>query len=583
MLHLIKRLLDFSGHQQKNLILSFIYSLVDSIFEMIPILAILTILTSVLSTISGGVMTYSSIWTALLIMVISIAGRIFFNKLATVKRTLASLSMCAEKRLEIGEHLKRVPMGYFSENRPGEIAATVTTTLDDIEDNGVAILERIAGGFIHALVIGIWLLFYEWHIGLLMFLGLAISMILYPIIQKAGKKHSPRRQKAQANLVVELLEYVKGMGVIKAYGLGSTSEKAVDNAINESAKVNILLESSFSILSGFYQSVFRFVRSVILIVAPYLLIDGEINPEKCLLLLISSFIIYSSVELIGSLTSIARVIEVSLERLATVTNAPILDENGREISLNNHEIKVKNVSFGYDKELVINNVNFEIPEKTTCAIVGPSGSGKTTLVSLIARFWDVHSGSISIGGHNIKEFTCDSLLKNFSIVFQNVYLFEDTIEHNIKFGKPDSTDEEMISAAKKACCHDFIMALPKGYQTMVGEGGANLSGGEKQRISFARAILKDAPIIVLDEATASVDPENQRELQEAIFQLTKNKTIIMIAHRLSTVRNADQIIVLDKGQIVQQGTHNELIKQPGIYQSFVDVKEQAIGWKLFSN
>ena len=583
MLQLIKRLLDFSGSQRKNLILSFIYSLVDSIFEIIPILAILTILTGVLSTASGDVMTYSTIWIALLIMVISIVGRIFFNNLSSIKRTLGSFSMCAEKRLEIGEHLKRVPMGYFSENRPGEIAATVTTTLDDIEGNGVAVLEKIAGGFIHALVIGIWLMFYEWHIGILMFLGLAVSMILYPIIQKAGKKHSPRRQKAQANLVVELLEYVKGMGVIKAYGLGDTSGKAVDNAIEESAKANILLESSFSILSGFYQSVFRFVRAFILIVAPYLLVGGEINPEKCLLLLISSFIIYSSVELIGSLASIARVIEASLERLATVTDAPILDENGSEISLNNHDIQVKNVSFGYNEELVIHNVTVEIPEKTTCAIVGPSGSGKTTLVSLIARFWDVNSGSISIGGHNIKEFTCDSLLKNFSIVFQNVYLFEDTIENNIKFGKPDSTDAEMISAAKKACCHDFIMALPKGYQTMVGEGGANLSGGEKQRISFARAILKDAPIIILDEATASVDPENQRELQEAISQLTKDKTILMIAHRLSTVQNADQIIVLDKGRIVQNGTHNQLINQPGIYQRFVGVKEQAIGWKLFSN
>ena len=583
MIQLIKRLLDFSGGQRRNLILSFIYSLIDSIFEMIPVLAILTILTGMLSTTSENIMSYSTIWIALLIMIISIAGRIFFNNLSCIKRTLGSFSMCADKRIEIGEHLKRVPMGYFSANRPGEIAATVTTTLDDIESNGVAILEKIAGGFIHVLVIGIWLMFYEWHIGILMFTGLAFSMILYPIIQKAGKKHSPRRQHAQANLVVELLEYVKGMEVIKAYGLGDNSNKAVDDAIDESALANILLESSFSTLSGFYQSVFSFVKALILIIAPYLLIIGEISPEKCLLLLISSFIIYSSVELVGSLASIARVIEASLDKLSTVTDAPLLDENGCDISLEHFGIHVNDISFGYDKELVIRNVTFDIPERTTCAIVGPSGSGKTTLISLIARFWDVNSGSISIGEHNIKDFSCDSLLKNFSIVFQNVYLFEDTIENNIKFGKPTASYDEIISAAKRACCHDFIMDLPNGYQTIVGEGGANLSGGEKQRISIARAILKDAPIIILDEATASVDPENQQELQRAISQLTKNKTILMIAHRLSTVRNADQIIVLDKGQIVQQGTHKELIAQPGIYQRFVDVREQAIGWKLFSN
>ena len=221
-----------------------------------------------------------------------------------------------------------------------------------------------------------------------------------------------------------------------------------------------------------------------------------------------------------------------------------------------------------------------IPERTTCAIVGPSGSGKTTLVSLAARFWDVRKGSIRIGGHDVREYTCDSLLRNFSIVFQNVYLFEDTIENNIKFGRPDATRDEVIEAAKKACCHDFIEALPEGYQTRVGEGGATLSGGERQRISIARAILKDAPIIILDEATASVDPENERELLKAVRELTRDKTILMIAHRLSTVRDADQIIVLDKGRIVQQGTHTELIKQEGLYRRFVEAREQALGWRL---
>lgn len=580
MIQMIKRLLDFSGKEKKSLIASFIFSLLDSVFEMLPIMAILTVLSGLLSVAEGGAMDASTIWLSLGIMVISIAGRVFFNNLSCTKRTLGSFAMCSEKRLEIGEHMKRVPMGYFSENRLGEIAAAATTTLGDIENNAVTVLERVAGGFIHAIVIGVWLLFYEWHIGLLMLAGLAVSMLVYAGIQKVAKKLSPRRQQAQANLVTCFLEYIQGMGVVKAFGLEESSGKTVDTAISESARANIVLESAFSALTGVYQTIFKLARSAILIVAPYLLLGGEITPVKCLLLLVSSFMVYSSVELVGSMASVARVIDASLDRLDAVTDTPILDESGEDFSPEHFDIELKNVSFAYGKEDVLKNISIKIPEKTTCAIVGPSGSGKTTLVSLVARFWDVREGKITVGGRNVRDYTCDSLLKNFSMVFQNVYLFEDTIENNIKFGRPDATHEQVMEAAKKACCHDFISSLPEGYDTQVGEGGASLSGGEKQRISIARAILKDAPIIILDEATASVDPENERELQLAISELTKAKTIIMIAHRLSTVRRADQIIVLDKGELVQHGTHGQLMREKGLYRRFVEVREQAIGWSL---
>lgn len=580
MTQLIKRLLDFSGKQRKNLIASFVFSLLDSIFEMLPILAILTVLSGLLFAAEGGGMPVSSVWVSFVVMAVSIVGRILFNNLSCTRRTLSSFSMCSEKRLEIGEHMKHVPMGYFNENRLGEIVAAVTTTLGDIESNAVMVLEKVAGGFIHALVIGVWLLFYEWHIGLLMFAGLAVSMLVYGGIQKAGKRLSPRRQAAQANLVTGFLEYIQGMGVVKAFGLGEMSGKAVNKAIKESADANSILEGTFSLLIGVYQTIFKLAKSVILIVAPYLLLGGEITPVKCLLLLVSSFMIYSSVELVGSMASVARVIDASLDRMNTVMDTPVLDEHGTDIQLEHYGIKLAHVSFAYGQENVLQDVSLTIPEKTTCAIVGPSGSGKTTLVSLVARFWDVQKGNIYVGGRDVKEFTCDSLLKNFSIVFQNVYLFEDTIENNIKFGRADATHEMVVEAAKKACCHDFIMALPEGYNTLVGEGGASLSGGERQRISIARAILKDAPIIILDEATASVDPENERELQRAIMELTKNKTILMIAHRLSTVRNADQIVVLDKGEIVQRGTHRELMQEQGLYRRFIQMREAAIGWSL---
>lgn len=583
MISMFKRLLAFSGRQKKTLVVSFICHMISAVFEMVPIMAILTVLTGILDTLNGGAMTYSTIWISFGIMLVSVVGRIVFLNLSSIKRTLGGFSMCSEKRMEIGERLKRVPMGYFNQHRLGDITATVTTTLGDIESNAVTVFESVAGGFVQAVVIGVWLLFYQWQIGLLMILGLLISLLVYSGIQKAAKHYSPRRQAAQAGLVTGILEYVQGMAVVKAFGLGEKSGRTVDHVIEESATANIALEKVFSCLSALYQTVFKFARAAILVFAPYIFMGGQITPEKCLLLLISSFMIYASVEVAGSMSSIARVIDASLDRMDAVLDMPLLDEKGTDVTPDNFDISVEHISFAYDTKEILHDVSFTVPQKTTCAIVGPSGSGKTTLCSLIARFWDISKGRITIGGTDVRDYTCDSLLRNFSIVFQNVYLFEDTIENNIRFGHPDATQEELISAAKKACCHDFITALPQGYQTKVGEGGASLSGGEKQRISIARAILKDAPIIILDEATASVDPENERELQKAIEELTKNKTILMIAHRLSTVRNADQIIVLDEGRIVQHGTHTQLIAENGLYRRFVNIREQAIGWTLQNN
>ena len=580
MIHMFKRLLDFSAAERKKLILSFIFHMCNSVFEMLPIMAVLTVLNGIWCSFSNGHMPAKTIWVSFGIMLLSILGRILFTNLSSVKRTLGSFSMCSKWRMELGEKLKRVPMGYFNEHRLGDITAAVTTTLGDLETSAVNVMEAVAGGFIHAAVIGIWLLFYEWKIGVLMFIGLFLSLCVYAKTQKAGVKYSPRRQAAQAGLVTGILEYIQGMTVVKAFGLADRSDKSVDSAISESAEANIALEKVFSGLAAVFQMIFKFARFAILITTPYLLMEGETTPEKCLLLIVASFMIYTTVELAGSTAAVARVVDASLDRLETVSKMPLLDENGTDITPKAYDLTISNISFAYDEKEVIHDVSFSVPQGTSCAIVGPSGSGKTTLCSLIARFWDVKAGEILLGGINVKDYTCDSLLKNFSIVFQKIYLFEDTIENNILFGKPQATKEEMISAARKACCHDFISALPDGYQTKIGEGGATLSGGEKQRISIARAILKDAPIVILDEATSSIDPENERELQHAISELTKNKTLLMIAHRLNTVRGADQILVLEDGRIVQSGKHQELIQQEGLYRRFVEIREKAIGWKL---
>ena len=275
-----------------------------------------------------------------------------------------------------------------------------------------------------------------------------------------------------------------------------------------------------------------------------------------------------------------RTIDICIDKAQKILDLDTMDIDGKGIIPQNYDIDVNNIEFSYDKRKIIDGISLHIPQKTTTAVVGPSGGGKSTLCNLISRFWDVDGGNIRLGGIDVREYSMDSLMKNFSFVFQNVYLFADTIANNIAFGRENATREEIVTAAKKACCHDFIMSLPDGYDTVIGEGGASISGGEKQRISIARAIMKNAPIIILDEATANVDPENEKELVEAIDALTKEKTIIMIAHRLKTVRNADQIVVVDSGKIAQLGTHTQLMQEGGIYKNFVNARQQAAGWKI---
>lgn len=581
MIKLFKRLLDFSGNHRRDIFLSVISSFIRSNFEIVPVMAVLMLIRWILMTLDGTkIIELRDVWIIFFVMVISIVGRIIFSNISTQKRVLGSFAMCQDKRIEIGELMKRVQMGYFNDNLLGEITATATTTLGDIETIAVTIFDKVINGFVHGIVIALWILVYEWHIGVITIMGILLSMVVYVFMQKQSKILSPRRQKAQAGLVSAILEYIQGMGVVKSYNLGGISSRGVDNAIEESSRANIKLESVFSSLTALYQSVFKIAAAAILVVAPYLMIEGSITMEKCFILLVASFMIYAQMEVVGSVSTLTRVIEASLDRLDNLKNTPLMDEDGKDIDLENHNIELRNVYFSYEHREVIHDMNIKIPQNTTTAIVGPSGSGKTTICSLITRFWDVDRGEVIVGGHNVKDFTCESLLNNFSTVFQNVYLFEDTILNNIRFGKPNATLEEVQEVAKKACCHGFIEALPMGYDTYVGEGGSSLSGGEKQRISIARAILKDAPIIILDEATASVDPENEQSLQIAIKELTRNKTVIMIAHRLSTVQDADQILVIDNGRLVQLGRHDNLVLEEGIYRRFISARKEAIGWQL---
>lgn len=491
--------------------------------------------------------------------------------------------MCADKRIHIGDRMKYMPMGYFNSHSLGNLTSTVTTTISDVENNAPSVLITVIHGFIHVTVITIVMFFFDWRIGLLACLGIALFLLCNSVLQKKSQEVSPKRQAAQEDLVGTTLEYIQGMGIVKSFNLGGKSNQKMKQAIEESRARNTKLETVFGPYGMVQLFVLRLASVAIMFCSILFYLQGSMTLVYCLLMCVASFLIFSELEAAGGKSFALRLIESSIDKVNAIDDTPVMDLSGKDIAPKDTTIELQNVGFSYGDHRILNHVNLTIPAKTTTAIVGPSGSGKTTLCSLITRFWDVDEGCIKLGGTDIREYKLDSLLSNISMVFQNVFLFADSIENNIKFGKPDATHEEVVRAAKSACCHDFIMALPNGYDTVIGESGATLSGGEKQRISIARAILKDTPIIILDEATSSVDPENEAELQQAIEKLTEDKTVIIIAHRLKTVRNAQQIVVIANGGIAQRGTHQELMTQPGIYADFVNIREKAVNWKISSS
>ncbi|ACL22631.1 ABC transporter related [Desulfitobacterium hafniense DCB-2] len=576
MIGTIRKFFAFAGKRGKLMQKGIALALINSIFQALQILALAVVLQGIVE----GTMTAGTAWTSFAIMFLSMLGAILTRQRATMAQAEGSFMMCADKRTEIGDRLKYMPMGYFNDHSLGAITAAVTNTMEDVQDIAPRVMDKIIHGYVHAAIITLMLLFFDWRIGLIILAGILVFMGANGLMQKKSRTISPARVAAQSALVGAVLEYVQGISVVRAFNLAQAAGHTLDQAIDECEKNNVGLEIAF-IPYMFLQSLILKLFSILVVIAAIAFyLTGSMNLTTCLLMLISAFIIYSQLETAGSMSALLRAIDISIDRVEEIHHTPVMDELGKAIHPQSYAIEGRNVSFSYDKKKILDDVSFRIPAGTTTAIIGPSGGGKTTLCHLITRFWDVDSGSITLGGRDVRDYSLDSLLANFSMVFQKVYLFNDTILNNIRFGKPDATLEEVREAAKRARCDDFIMMLPEGYDTMVGEGGATLSGGERQRISIARAILKDAPIVILDEATANVDPENESRLQEAIAEMTKNKTIIMIAHRLKTVRNAQQILVLDQGRIVQRGGHEQLMAEGGLYADFIGMRAAAVGWKL---
>ena len=577
MFEVLAKFFRFCGKENGNKFrISMVIGLVEALASAMKIPAVMYVLMGIMSGEAVG----KYIRGSLLIMTAAIVIGVLCRRFTTMLQTEGGYNAAAFARINIAEHMRYLPMGYFNSNSLGEISSVTTNYMEALGDVATRVVMLTTQGILETSMIVLMIFCFDWRIGVISAIGVLVFFLINSKMQSAGKNVSEDKVKCDIELVNQIMEYIQGIAEVKSYNLLGTHAKKLNDANEACAAVNTRMELTFIPYHFFQTAVTKITGAVIVACSAYFYINGTMNAVYAIGMTISAFMLYASLESAGSYSSLLHTVSVCVDKANTILSLNTMDIDGKDIVPQNHDIALSHVSFSYDKRKIIDDVSLSIPQKTTTAIVGPSGGGKSTLCNLIARFWDVDCGEITLGGVNVKDYSMNSLMENFAFVFQTVYLFADTIENNIKFGRQGASHEEVVEAARKACCHDFIMKLPDGYNTVIGEGGASLSGGEKQRISIARAIMKDAPIIILDEATANVDPENEKELVDAVEALTKEKTIIMIAHRLKTVRHADRIAVVDKGRIVQLGTHEQLMAQEGIYRRFVETRTQAVSWKL---
>ena len=558
MRELIKTLYEVSGSYSKKITKMLIFDIFKGIFEGVALGAILFCLIKICENIfNGQPVLMKDVYVVFAIAAASMIGKIIFGYLADRNKYIASYSLGAENRLYIGDRLKNVNMGYFSSNSLGDVAGGLSTVIGDLETMGVFIIEQMLVGTIQTLIMVAFVMPYDFVTAVIILLTLIAGISVNMITQRKTDRLTERLLGLKLDLSSKLLEYVRGIGITKAFGKDKNTVKELNESIAKSRKGFLDVEKILVPTQFMFLLVFKIGICVIILSSLMRYFSGNVEVTKAIILIVMSFVVFSGFELAGSMQNIKGVAVQNLNSVLNLRNLPVIEE-GEKTEIDKAEISMENISFSYDEAELFNNLSMTVPEGKTTALVGFSGSGKTTLCNLMARFWDVNSGEVKVGSTNIKEYKYDELLSNFSFVFQDVYLFDDTVRNNIKFGNPNATDEEMMEIAKKAQCHDFIMKLPQGYDTILQEGGSNLSGGERQRISIARAMLKRSKFVILDEATSSVDPENEKQLLMALKSLLKDKTTIIIAHKLSTVKNADQIIVLKNGAIEQIGTHGNL-------------------------
>jgi len=569
--------------QTKKYIRLLLWCLFDSFVVSIPyavmVLAVYVLLIPVASP--GLQLPLDRVWLLVGILGAQFISYLFVRKKSYLDFCIGFVGTTKTSRIEMGEHLRKLSMGFFSGRDAGDLSTVLLRDYSEIENFAQQILPQVATILIRFSLAIIVLSAFDVRMMLAVFIVIPLALPFALISMKRMDKEGELLQTSQQEAAAGILEYVGGIRTLKAFHMAGEQFETLKDTLNRQRQASVNIETKAAApVSMLGRFVLNCGIGLVMAVGALLMFKGQLPVFYYIAFLLLTLTIYDPVlslfTFIADLTRTTR----SGRRIRALFDEKPLPEPSKTEAPSGTEIVFKDVSFGYGDKEVLHHVNLTFPEKSVTALVGPSGSGKSTITRLIARFWDTNSGEVSFGGIPVREMSSEELLKNISMVFQDVYLFQDTIEGNIRMGRSNATHEEVVEAAKKAACHDFIMSLPDGYDTMVGEGGSTLSGGEKQRISIARALLKDAPVILLDEATSSLDPENEVLIQQAISALVEDKTVVVIAHRLQSVCNADQIVVLDGGRVMEMGNHDQLLEKCGLYAKLWNEQNHAGNWRI---
>lgn len=567
----------FAGSKKSGYIISVCLAVIGAAFQVLPFFVMATIISKLLT----GNKNLSVYLIDCVVMALFWLLRVLFHSLSTAQSHKATFAVLGNIRKQGLDKLTRMPLGDVQTKGSGELKNILVERVDSIEPTLAHVIPEMSSNAIVVLVTFVYLIILDWRMALASLITFPLGMVFFILMMAGYNKNYVRTVTATNILNNTAVEYIGGIEVIKVFGKAKSSYEKFVTAARECAQSYIDWMNKSNFYFTFAMNIMPATLLTVFPIGGLLLKNGTLTLEKFVLIVILSMGLITPIIGCMKFTDDLAKIGTIIGQITDILTAPELSRPETDAETpQDSTVELRDVHFSYNDTEVLHGIDLTFRAGTVNALVGPSGSGKSTIAKLIASFWDVDSGCVTLGGYDVREYDMDSLMKNFSFVFQNVYLFHDTIANNIRFGQPDTSMEKVIETSQKACCHEFIMKLPKGYDTVIGEAGGSLSGGERQRLSIARAMMKDAPIIILDEATANIDPENEKELMEAVNELTHEKTVIMIAHRLKTVRNAAQILVVDNGQIIQHGTHDELMKQDGIYRHFITGREQAVGWKL---
>ena len=577
MIGMVRRILKFcGGHFAAKIRIAYLFSFLKSICQNAPVFVAVWIIRKLMD---GTADVITCCLSAAVLLVFFALGTVFQN-LTDRFQSATGYEVFAKKRKDFAAHLRRLPMGYFTAGNLGRISSILSADMVFIEENSMNIIADVVSDSFAQLVLTAFLFsLHSWLGGAALVTELIAACIAHPM-NRESMRNSAARQQAIEDLTGAVIEYTEGLGVSKSFCLTGESAGQLRQSFARSRDANLTFERQHTPWERALQIVYAVGTAGILALSVWLAGRGQLDGAGFVGVMLFLLNIFAPIKHLFQLDSRLTIMENCLDRLDAVFEEKTLPMEGSKDlpEMAEHEIQFDHVTFSYGKETILHDISFAADRGQMIALVGESGSGKTTIANLLARFWYVQEGEVKLRGINLKDLPMETLMSQISMVFQKVYLFEDTIFNNIAMGRPEASYEEVAEAAKKARCYDFIMRLPYGFDTIVGEGGASLSGGEAQRISIARCILKDAPVIILDEATASVDADNEFYIQQAMSELCRNKTVLVIAHRLNTIRRADRILVLDKGRIIEEGGHEELITKDGSYCHMIELQNQMKSW-----